>query len=274
MTGTLTSASPPHLERRERDYISFSQISIYQQCPLRYFFKYVEDLPEKTIASSLLFGGAVHTAIENHFNEVMIGNPTPDQDALLAAFWDAWRDRSEEAEVQFGKGEDINAIASMAERILNGFRQSELANPRGRIIGVEETLREQLIPGLPDLLARIDLIAETDEAVAITDWKTSRSRWTQGKAEDVSEQILLYSELVRQLLPDKIIRLEFAVITKAAKPIAERFTVKHDPARIARTKKVVERVWHSIQNGIYFPAPSPVACGSCPFRAPCAAWSG
>jgi hypothetical protein len=47
--------------------------------------------------------------------------------------------------------------------------ERSLAPPQGNILGVEETLRERLIPGLPDILGRIDLIAETDEAIVITD---------------------------------------------------------------------------------------------------------
>ena len=274
MTSLLTSPSPLRTESNDRDYISFSAISTYQQCPLRYFFKYIEDLPEETVSSSLVLGGAVHSAVEFHFNELMAGNPAPDLDTLLSSFWNAWHYRGEEATVRFGKGEDVNAVAKMADRILAEFRQSDLALPHGNILGVEETLRGELIPGVPDLLARIDLIVETDDTVTITDFKTSRSRWNVSKADDSGEQLLIYSELVRQLIPGKTVRLEFAVVTKAAKPVAERFTVTYAPARIARTKKVVEKVWQAIQQGNYFPAPSPIVCGSCPFKEPCRAWKG
>ena len=37
-----------------RDHISYSSISLFQSCSLRYFFKYVEHLPEASIAASLL----------------------------------------------------------------------------------------------------------------------------------------------------------------------------------------------------------------------------
>jgi putative RecB family exonuclease len=255
-----------------RDYISYSAISTYQQCPLKFYFKYVAGLPEVTVSSSLVLGGAIHSAAEFHFNELMIGNPAPDHDTLLAVFWDEWRDRGEEAEIRLGKKEDINTVGKMADRILTAFVESDIAKPEGRILGIEEQLRGELIPGVPDLLARIDLIVETDETLTVTDLKTSRSRWSANQADDSGEQLLLYSELARHLAPDKTLRLEFAVVTKTAKPTVERWTVANNANRIARTKQIIRRVWKSIESGNFFPAPSPISCGGCPFRKPCRAW--
>jgi len=168
MTALLTSfVKKPPAPAVERNYISFSAISTYQQCPLRYYFRYLEQLPEDLVSANLVLGGTIHSAAEFHFNELMTGNPPPNQHTLLAVFWDAWRDRGEEAEIQFGKGEDVTTLTKLADRILNEFRQSDLAQPQGWILGVEEQLRGELIPGVPELLARIDLIVETADAVTI-----------------------------------------------------------------------------------------------------------
>ncbi|MBR9804685.1 PD-(D/E)XK nuclease family protein [bacterium] len=275
MTALLELPIPKtSVETKKRDYISFSAIATYQQCPLKYYFKYIVGLPEEVVSSSLVLGGAIHSAVEFHFNQLMIGNAAPDHDALLRSFWDEWRDRGEEVEIRFGKNEDVTKIADLADRILTEFRQSDLATPNGSILGVEEQLRGELIPGIPDLLARIDLITETDDELTITDFKTSRSRWSGVQAEDSGEQLLLYSELAKQLAPHKRMRLEFAVITKTASPVAERWPVTYDPARIDRTRQIVDHVWQAIQAGNFYPAPSPLSCGGCPFRDPCRKWRG
>ena len=257
-----------------RDYISFSAISTYCQCPLKYSFKYVEGLPEETVSSSLVFGRAVHAAAEHHFNELMCGGSPPDQESLLATFWDAWRCAAEEGVIQFGKGEDTSSIQQLAERVLVAFRESELAQPAGRVIGVEEELRGTLVPGVPDLLARIDLLIETEDELIIRDFKTSRNRWSDGQAENQAEQLLLYSELARELVPGKSLRLEFAVFSKTKTPTIERHPVLHDPQRIARTKRVIDRVWQAIESGHFYPAPSAMNCPGCPFQKPCRAWMG
>jgi CRISPR/Cas system-associated exonuclease Cas4 (RecB family) len=257
-----------------RNYISFSAISTYAACPLRYNFKYLEDLPEEIVSSSLAFGGGIHAAIELWFNEQMIGSPEPNHETLLAAFWDSWQVKNEGATIAFKKGETVNTVGRLADRVLAAFRESELAHPPGRVIGVEEELRGAIVPSAPDLLARVDLLVEADEALVVTDFKTTRSPWKREQAEDQSEQLLLYSELARQLAPEKTVRLEFAVITKSKIPIAARHPVQLNRQRLDRTKLVVARVWRAIETGNFYPAPSPLNCPTCPYRKPCRAWKG
>lgn len=112
------------MQLTSRDYVSWSAISTYQSCPLRYFFRYIEGLSEESVSSSLVFGGATHAAIEHWFNERMAGGPEPDQDALLSVFWDDWKDRQEESDIKFTKGEDVNSIGELAQRVLTAFQES------------------------------------------------------------------------------------------------------------------------------------------------------
>ncbi len=258
----------------QRDYVSYSAISTYQQCPLRYYFRYLEGLEESFVSASLALGGAVHSAAEFHFNELMCGNSPPDHDTLLSVFWDGWKSRAETAEIRFGKKDDLDSIAKTADRIITAFRDSDIARPTGNIIGIEEELRKELIPGMPDILGRVDLIVESDEDLTITDLKTARTRWSAEQAERSGEQLMLYAALAKDFAPEKPIRLEFAVITKAAKPTVDTLPVTFNQQRVDRTKLVMQRVWQSIQDGHFFPSPSPMSCPSCPFRGPCDAWPG
>ena len=127
---------------------------------------------------------------------------------------------------------------------------------------------------MPDLLGRIDLLVETDDAVIVQDFKTSRSSWSDQQAEDQSEQLLLYADLVRRLVPGKQLRLQFAVITKAKDPKVQLLETEFDENRLDRTKRVFESVWSAIQSGIFYPAPSPMQCPGCGYRSACAAWRG
>ncbi|MBW3599913.1 MAG: PD-(D/E)XK nuclease family protein [Planctomycetes bacterium] len=276
MTAALAELHPNAAAERisGRDYVSYSALALYARCPLRYFFRSVEGLPEEIISSSLAFGGGIHAAIELWFNLRMVGEREPDHDALLTEFWAAWRDKNEQATITFGKGESVNTIGRMADRVLTAFRESELARPAGTVIGVEEELRGPVVAGVPDVLARLDLLVETESALTVTDFKTARSRWGGAQAEDQAEQLLLYSELVRQLAPGKSVRLEFAVLTKAKSPAVDRHRVSLDPHRIQRTRRIVERVWRTIEAGHFYPAPSPMNCPSCPYRRPCRDWKG
>lgn len=275
----MTTAAPVRpndvaLELTGRDYISYSALNTYAACPLRYKFRYIDQLPEATVASSLAFGGGIHSGIEFHFNELMTGNPPPDQDALLGAFWDGWRERAEQAVIRFGKHESLDSVGHLADRVLSSFRESTLAHPLGTVLGVEEEFRAQLSPQLPDLLARLDLIVEIEDGLVVRDWKTSRSRWRANQADDQADQLLLYAEIVRRSFPGRTIKLEFAVLTKGETPRIDIHQVPFRRSRVERVTRVAERIWRGIELGIFFPAPSAMSCPSCPFREPCRAWQG
>ena len=92
------------------------------------------------------------------------------------------------------------------------------------------------------------------------------------KVEEAAPQLLLYSELARTLADDKPMRLSFAVLTKTQSPVLSVHDVPVDPQQIERTKRIVERVWHAIEAGYFYPAPSPLQCPTCPYREPCRAW--
>jgi putative RecB family exonuclease len=68
-----------------RDYISWSALSTFRTCPLKYKFRYVDGLPEESVSSALVFGTGIHTAVEQHYQAILSGDPNPDLDALLFA---------------------------------------------------------------------------------------------------------------------------------------------------------------------------------------------
>jgi putative RecB family exonuclease len=229
-------------------------------------------LPEETVSASLLFGQAMHRAAQFHFEQVLAGNSASNLDTLLEVFWDGWKSK-EPATVVFNRTEDINAIGKLADRLLWAFLESDFSRPRGTIIGVEEELRGELVPGCPDLLARVDLLIETDEALIVQDFKTSRNAWSPDHVVDSAPQLLLYSELAKGLIPGKALRLQFAVFTKSKSPSLTMHEVPMDSVQIQRTKRVVQQVWQAIQAGNHYPNPSPLNCSSCPFREPRREWS-
>ena len=100
-----------------RDFISWSQLSTLRQCPLKYRFRYLEKLEPEFIASSLLVGSSVHSAIEFHHRKQMESGQAATLDEMLEAFWIEWKDRVEESpEVRFGKSEDTASIGHPAEK--------------------------------------------------------------------------------------------------------------------------------------------------------------
>jgi putative RecB family exonuclease len=257
----------------ERDYLSFSAVTTFQSCPLRWYFRYIRGLPEESVAASLVFGSAIHAAVQFHFEQLLVGAGPPDVDALLSAFQRAWRAHATKP-VLFGKREVFDDYCRMADRTLRAFIASDWAHPTGVIVGVEEELRGHVVPGCPDILGRVDLLVDAGDALVLTDFKTSRSGWSDSHIVEAAPQLLLYSELAQPLTDGRPLRLQFAVMTKTQTPDFAVHPVEPDPGQVNRTKRIVQRVWQAIQAQHFYPNPSPINCPACPYRTACKAWQG
>jgi putative RecB family exonuclease len=256
-----------------RDYISWSALSTFRTCPLKYKFRYVDGLPEESVSAALIFGSGIHTAVEQHYQAQLAGDPKPDLDALLFAYRSAWLPHEPDA-IQFGSKETRESLDDLAARMLTAFLNSPAANVQGRVLGVEEEIRGMLVDGVPDLYGRVDLLTEDSDSLVVTDIKTSRGKWSQEQVEDSGEQLLLYSHLASEISPGKKIATRFLVLTKTKEPVVEEHVREVEPAAVKRTLAGVERVWRAIESGVFYPAPSVMSCGSCSYREACRAWAG
>jgi hypothetical protein len=182
-----------------RTYLSHSQISLMRSCPRKFSFLYVEKAPPDFIPNSLIFGGSIHAAVELYFRCKLEGLAVAFE-ALLSAYHDAWRRQMEKAReqaggivvVKFTKTQDADALHELAARMITAFLASPLASPKGVIVGIEEELRVVLDDDLPDVLAKVDLVTQTDGWLHVIDFKTSRSRWNDEKAKESADQLVLY----------------------------------------------------------------------------------
>jgi hypothetical protein len=263
----MTGAGP-------RTYLSYSAVTLYQTCPLRYFYKYIAGRPEESVPASLAFGGAFHAALQHYYEQLLVAAEPPGLDVLLDVFWDDWHARAAQT-ITFNASEDISTIARLIDRTLRAFLASDLARPTGTIIGVEEQLRAAVVPGCPDVLARLDLLVDTGGSLLVLDFKTSRGRWNPRRVAEAAPQLHLYAELARPLAGGRPLSLAFAVMTKAKRqPTLTLHSVPCDPAEVAMTLRSVERAWQGIRQGDFEPRLSPVHCPRCPYRHDCRAWAG
>jgi len=257
-------------ESIQLDHLSFSAIRSFQTCPRQFMFRYVLRLPDEKTFTSLVFGTALHRAIEVHFRSILEGEALPDLDTLLGIFWDAWQ--AEDKPIHFNKKENLDTIGHLVERMLRTFQASGFARPEGRIIGIEEEIRGVVSEACPEFEARIDLLTEEHDALIVTDFKTSLGRWNPAKLAQASPQLLIYGKLLADLADGRSMKLNFAVLTKRKKPILTLHSVDHDKQLMEQSRQAVEEVWTAIQQGNFDPNLSPAHCPSCPFQETCRTW--
>jgi putative RecB family exonuclease len=256
-----------------RNYLSWSAVSTFRQCPLKYRFRYIDGLPEESVSAALIFGTGIHSAVEQHYQAILSGEEQPDVERLMFAYRSAWLPHDPDA-IQFGSTETRASLDALASKMLTAFLNSPAASVQGRVLGVEEEIRGMLVENVPDLFGRVDLLTEDSDSLVITDIKTSRSRWSAEQVEDSGEQLLLYSHLASEIAPGKKIATRFLVLTKTREPQVEEHVREVNPAAVKRTLAGVERLWRAISAGHFYPAPSTMNCASCGYRAACRAWTG
>jgi len=270
------SAEPDKLARRliDRDYLSYSSISTFQRCPLRFYFRYIRNQPEETLSASLVVGGSIHSAIEGHYRALLAGEQPLTVDDLVELYVEAWKAKAT-TPLLFGKNENEDTLRDLAHRVLDAFVKHPIAFPGGEILGIEEQLRGPLAPDVPDLFGRADLILLERDQVSVLDFKTARSRWTEAKISEAAAQLELYGELLAPLAlacGNRPVRMGWVVVTKAKNPSIETHTLEPDARRLRRTINIVRKVWHAILGGHYVPSPSPLNCAACPYAGACRDW--
>jgi len=67
---------------RRRPHWSYSSITQYLTCPLRYYFQRILCLPQPTLSSGLVLGSAVHAALAEYHRDLKDGK-VPRRDRLM-----------------------------------------------------------------------------------------------------------------------------------------------------------------------------------------------
>ena len=255
-----------------RDRLSYREIQTYMACPLRYYFRYVEQAREPTTSASLAFGHAFHSALRFHFETIVTGTAQPDVYDLVEEFWAAWHTRADTVAIIDSKGDIESETDEVATRVLDAFLQSPASKPPGRIIGLAEELSGSITADLPEILAHVDLITETNASFILTDFKSSRCRWDTEQAEDAADKLRLFHEFARRQFCDKPIQLQVVVVSKTKHPCVQLIPLDDSPQRTRQLTRTIQQVWKAIKSHIYYPVRSRIHCSTCPFREPCDEW--
>ena len=166
--------------------LSHSSISLYQSCPQKWKFRYLDKVPERP-RSFFSFGKSVHAGLEFLFEK--LGDTRPGLEELLGHYKEQWISEGYETPAQekwfFQEG----------ERILKGF-YAKHASDKHQVFQVEHKFTIQ-VEGVP-ITGFIDRIDTTSKGgLAIIDYKT-------GKAFDKSRvrqdpQLTLYQIAVKTI---------------------------------------------------------------------------
>ena len=254
-----------------RNYLSFSQISTYQACPLKWWFSYASHHTPEHVSAALLLGGGIHAAIQTMLQSLMTLDLTPSIDEMMEVYQRHWDQSPKNIPIRYGKNETKESVDETARRMLERLHDSPYLWPTGNILGIEQAFRLSLDDRIPDLLAKIDLLEHRDDELIITDYKTSRSAWNQSFARMKADQLILYACACQDVMTElnAKVKARFVVITKGKTPKVDHWDVPVDREHMKGVRATAIQVCHAMRQRIFYPSPSVMHCSGCSYAKRC-----
>ena len=253
----------------ERATFSFSQISAYLACPLKYRFQYVDKIPRPWRVAAMAFGSSVHAAVEWFHRERLAGR-SPEPTEVLKVFDADWYAQNTEPLV-FSEKESKDFLAEKGRAMLQLYvEQSNGVKP----VAVEQPFELELADPETgecfDIRFRgfIDLVEEGDTLV---DLKTAGRTLEHGGLER-HLQLSTYA-LVFFLLTGRNPKLRLDMLLKTVKPRLERHPTSRTVEDLAWAARLIREVVSAIEAQKFFPNPS-WRCTECEYFAHCQRWRG
>jgi DNA helicase II / ATP-dependent DNA helicase PcrA len=186
------------------EWVSYSQLSMYERCPKQYKYGYVLGLPRPS-SPALSFGISVHSALNLFYKRLIDSksglegfNDVPTLDDLHAFYQSGWVSagydgaKHEKLRYQFGK--------DMLEKYYNSMF-SEEESPIALENSFKLKIDESTVNGKID---RIDLVSEKDgvKTVNLIDYKTGKAKKEKDVKKDM--QLAIYALAAEESLGLKV----------------------------------------------------------------------
>lgn len=248
-----------------REYISYSQIRLYQNCPKKYYYIYVKKIPVP-VNEKIFLGIVFHAVVEKYFKEKINGTELS-KEVITDYYFDKFEDQQKEQEVKWEITRDKNFERGSA--FVNYFFR-HLAQ------SIEPLMVEkELIVMLPELGVPLKGVIDLVETnFSITDFKTTTARWSKARIKGHYLQIIIYRYLFEKSFGDVITQLKFQVIfSKTSSPL----NVNHQEVAIKpkdvdfnyeKMLDIIKYVVDGIRQEVFYKNES-YLCGFCEFKDLC-----
>lgn len=241
-----------------KKHLSITQIKMFLQCPLKYFFRYKQGIKVKP-NSSLTMGRSVHKAIEEFYRGKMKGETIDIKDAFSVS-WD-----EERKDTDFKREENPGELKDEGVRLVDKYAEEIAPNVRPKEIEKDfELMFENFAYNLKGI---IDLIEEDGTVV---DHKCSKRSPNQA---DIDRDIQLSAyQIGYRFLYDqdpKSLRYDYVIRNKAPKVL--QCQTERSQKDLDRFLKLLGYVSKAIEADIYYPNEG-MLCSTCGYRDLCRKW--
>lgn len=248
--------------------VSASRIGCWQQCRLKFYFRYVLSVPKRATAA-LHVGKVVH-AILQAWNMARWRGQILNSELLQALFEKDWRDRQVRSAIRWE--EEENEQRDNTWKLLQTYFAETPISPNERPEAVEVPVEAQLPGRLPKLVGIIDLVRSGGR---IVDFKTSGQTPNAEKVEHLHEtQLSCYSLLYRDATGKREAGLELHHLVKLKTPkvVITPLAPMTDMQEV-RLFRSIESYLDGLARKDFVPSPG-LHCSSCEYFNECRRWTG
>lgn len=244
-----------------KEYISYSQIRLYQTCPKKFRFTYIDEI-EKPVNDKVFLGTIFHSIVEYYLKE-KISSREPGKEDLLVRFEEQFQKSQKEQTIMWDIPETETRKRGLA--FIRHFLR-EIA-PEINPLMVEK----ELVVELPELEVKlkgiIDLV-ETD--FSITDFKTTTAKWSKNRIKESYLQMQIYRYIFEKSFGDVITHLRFRIIySKGISGIKDqKISVKASDLDSTKMLDIINYVVTNIRNGVFYKNEN-YTCSYCEFKDLC-----
>ena len=259
--------TPTPIDYTTQKNISYSQLSMYNECPKKWSLQYVEGYKQFSSTIHTVFGSSLHLVLQ-HYLTVMYDQSAAEADRINTSemFEEALRN---EYKTQYKKNnnqhfctpEQLREFYDDGIEIIRDFAKNKGAHFSKRgwyLVGCEIPVSKSPNPDLPNIIYQgfldVVLYHEPTNIIKIIDIKTSTRSWSdkQKKDENKQFQLLLYKKFMSEIFNHPIdnIEIEFFIV-KRKLPEESDFPVKRIQTFSPPSGKIkLNRATQSIDNFI------------------------
>lgn len=208
--------------------VSYSQYSIYKQCPHRWYLDYVKKLQPFKPSIHLIFGTAFHETLQNYLKVMYEQSATAADKIHLPTYFktkliELYKQNSTVS--HFSTPEELNEFYEDAVAILEFVKKKRglfFSKKNCELVGIEIPITGPIVEGIENVKMKgfIDLVVyhkDLDKYV-IYDIKTSTRGWSDYEKKDQTKinQILLYKRFFSVLrdVPEDKIDVQFFIVRR------------------------------------------------------------
>lgn len=222
-----------------KKWLSKSQIKLFLQCPLKWKFIYLDEIPSISSPQQNR-GNDVHKKIENFYKKIRIREKDGKKEILVKE-----NDPDLEKFVEF-ENKRLNEVKDL-QSFVPLFQELKLAD------------NELMVRGIIDAV----YINPDDNKAIIIDWKTGN--FNSNDIDDYRLELAIYKILLEK---DKKNKLDVGYWGIFFTDRGKLFFEKVDEKYVTKTLKTIEKVRDEMENGDYKMKPSWM-CRFCQFKDKC-----